>query len=142
MKINTWLINFLRFLLLASTAGAILILSLMSDPPDIANLTLWDKGNHFLAYLGLSAVFFLAFYRKKAKIIRLLILTMVCSWLYGALIEVLQNFTGRHMDTGDLLANTIGSITGCLCSWAFITFVSKVSSRKSAKKTAKKAKEA
>lgn len=130
MKNRAPIINFLRFVLLITTAGTILILSLMSDPPEFANVTLWDKGNHFLAYFGLSAIFFTTFFKKTSRIIRLLTFSVICSALYGALIEVLQNLTGRHMDSGDLLANLIGALIGSLTAWGIITLIMKVSKKR------------
>lgn len=82
------------------------ILSLIPSPSVGSN----DKFLHFIAYFGLSAMFS-ALNRHLAK----LIVIGVCLILYGVLLELLQGLTGyRMMDSMDMLANSLGVVTGLL----------------------------
>lgn len=68
---------------------------------------LWSFGLH-----GLEA-------RKGIKI-KVLILALTISIVYGAILEFLQQFVpGRMTDIYDLLANTLGAVMGTI---VFITF--------------------
>lgn len=89
----------------------------MPEPPQIpSEMPMLDKIEHFGAYLILAAL--LTFYlkrshlgRKKALVVSVLLMLVV-----GALIEVLQGYTGRNPEASDLLADFIGAVCGGLLS--------------------------
>jgi VanZ family protein len=102
-------------LLLAVT---ILILSVMPVPqmPKI-EVKAGDKIGHFLAYVVLSFTVFFEIARKFRWSInyrRWLSRAVLICILYGVVMECLQasSLFNRHFDIYDMLANTIGVVTG------------------------------
>ncbi len=86
----------------------VLTLSLMplKDKPDPL-IPFGDKVNHMLAFAALMAWFSALVPVKKYP---LLFVSLIA---YGALIEVLQHFSGyRYMELGDLLADSAGALVG------------------------------
>ncbi len=75
-----------------------------------------DKLLHFLVYGVLAILFFRNFqvsHGKKRGIARMMILSIVCSTLYGLSDEIHQAFVVyRHADGFDLLADFAGSLFG------------------------------
>jgi VanZ family protein len=99
-----------RFAFLLCLA-VVLVLALL-PPRVLIPSTLWDKANHFLAFVTL-AVLGLRSYPARARPVLWALLA------YGALIEVLQALTGyRSAEWLDLLADGVGLTAGWqLMSW-------------------------
>lgn len=85
-----------------------------------------DKWVHSFFHLVFTLVWFL-FFRKKMwaqSILRPLVLAVGFSFVFGILIELLQNYlsTTRNADYLDVVANIVGSLLGLL----LILFLEKV----------------
>jgi len=109
-----------RFLQLAFIAGAILWLSLMSDPPRIQTpFWGWDKAQHALAYgaMALTLGRFLSLWNLTAAWVWGL--SFISADIYGGLLEVLQGVvdTGRSCEWNDLLADAVGAGIICIFAW-------------------------
>ncbi len=90
-----------------SVAGLI-VLSLLPSPPQPPVIS-WDKAQHWFAYAGLMLWFAQAFTARFHW--------LGCLLGLGVVIEFLQSWTGyRHFDFGDMLANTVGVLSGLLLS--------------------------
>ncbi|WP_330472392.1 VanZ family protein [Vibrio harveyi] len=98
-------------LVLLSYATLIAYLSLSSgELQDWGNIAYLDKMQHAMAYsvFGFLGGFCVANWRQR-WIVALSIL------LFSAVIEVLQGYVGRQTSWHDLIANSIGILTGLLC---------------------------
>lgn len=97
---------------------AIIYLSLTPHPPQVAEFNYSDKVGHFLAY-GLVMFWFCQIYlRIKARI-----LTGIIFITMGITLEFLQDAGGiRVMETGDMLANSIGVFMGAILLLLFPRF--------------------
>jgi len=98
-------------LVLLSYATLIAYLSLSSgELQDWGNIAYLDKMQHVMAYSGFGFLggFCIANWRQR-WIVALSIL------LFSAVIEVLQGYVGRQTSWHDLIANSIGILTGLLC---------------------------
>lgn len=98
-------------LVLLSYATLIAYLSLSSgELQDWGDIAYLDKMQHAMAYSGFGflAGFCVANWRQR-WIVALSIL------LFSAVIEVLQDYVGRQTSWHDLIANSIGILTGLLC---------------------------
>ncbi|GAK24546.1 hypothetical protein JCM19052_5217 [Vibrio sp. JCM 19052] len=98
-------------LVLLSYATLIAYLSLSSgELQDWGNIAYLDKMQHAMAYSGFGFLggFCVANWRQR-WIVALSIL------LFSAVIEVLQGYVGRQTSWHDLVANSIGILTGLLC---------------------------
>lgn len=98
-------------------AAAIVVLSLLPDPPEIpVGFHFADKLAHFIAYLVLSFLVFASITggkRISTALNTILIVAALCLF-YGGLIEILQMFTGRQPEFWDLAADLIGALCGAL----------------------------
>ncbi|MHA2707954.1 VanZ family protein [Vibrio owensii] len=98
-------------LVLLSYATLIAYLSLSSgELQDWGDIAYLDKMQHAMAYSGFGFLvgFCVANWRQR-WIVALSIL------LFSAVIEVLQGYVGRQTSWHDLIANSIGILTGLLC---------------------------
>ncbi len=111
-----------RRVLLFLTAVSILVVSLIPRAPRIlSSVPHIDKLEHFIAYSALG--FFLALdlaLRLKKKLHFFLAAIAFCI-VYGAVIEFLQQYTGRSPELLDLAADMAGSGAGA----ALATLVNK-----------------
>lgn len=91
------------------TLLVVILLSLLSKPPDIQmDFEHADKLKHCFAYFVLACAF-LQFYRKQLYIVAALLVAL------GVLIEFFQGLGGvRVFDVLDMLANTTGVLLGML----------------------------
>jgi VanZ family protein len=80
---------------------------LTPHPPPEAAL-LWDKAEHFIAYFGVALMAVLGWSGRRAILLFLAVLAL------GGALEILQGFVGRDSEWDDMLANTLGAITGTL----------------------------
>lgn len=102
--------------------------SLMSAPVNTEAPEHLDKVMHFAAYFGLTLLWLI--YKWKLKItsqalsLKVIILIMILTVLYGIVIEVLQGrYTAdRIADGWDVTANSIGALLGAVI---FITVINK-----------------
>lgn len=104
------------WIVVATLALIIAVLSLTPRPEDILPVTLWDKLSHFLAYapLALSLGHALACSRWSKR--RVVLGGILLSTAYGGLMEGLQYFTPpRMLDPLDAFSNFLGSCFGMLC---------------------------
>ena len=96
----------------------IAILSLMRIANQSISFKHIDKLEHAFAYFMLT-FFWLASFLKANQLYKLII-CLVCI-LFGILIEVLQGITGyRTFDFADMLANSVGALTGLLIFNLFV----------------------
>ena len=82
----------------------------LSNLPEI-NYSNTDKIFHFVAYTGLSWLWFHAlFFKLKCNFLQALIISAIISVIFGIIIEVLQGVmtNTRVADNNDILANTLG----------------------------------
>jgi VanZ family protein len=85
--------------------------SLMPNPPALPN-TGGDKVHHFAAY-ALAALWWCAVLQG----LRRCALAVVALVLMGVVIEFLQGASGyRHFELADMIANSLGAMTGGLIS--------------------------
>lgn len=77
-------------------------LSLKPDPGDMF-VSLWDKALHVFGWFVVGGALTAAWgYRRYFTV------AIIALWCYSALIEVLQEFTGRQFSGMDMLANALG----------------------------------
>lgn len=94
---------------------AIFIQSSLPAPELYLEFRFSDKFAHFFAYAVLGILFFRALHPtgRKAHPLRLMILSVLLSTLYGISDEVHQHFVpSRCADAADALADMFGSIAG------------------------------
>lgn len=96
----------------------ITVLSLDPSPPPVEG-SYTDKINHFIAY-GTLSLFAFPFFSGLFKHGKVLI-PLFCI-LFGILMEILQQFTGRNFDVLDMAANTGGVLLGTLSSLTITAF--------------------
>lgn len=102
--------------------------SLMSAPVNTEAPEHLDKVMHFAAYFGLTLLWLI--YKWKLKIttqalsLKVIILIMILTVLYGIVIELLQGryTVDRIADGWDVTANSIGALLGAVI---FITVINK-----------------
>jgi VanZ family protein len=68
---------------------------------------IWDKALHFMAYFGLSGILCVALKADR----RVWVSTLLIA-LFGAVLEMLQGFTGRDPSIADEFANILGALAG------------------------------
>ncbi len=101
-------------------AALIVWLSLTSQPPQTFHL--WDKAQHFIAYLVLAG-WFGAVCRRSVYF-----LIVAAAAAMGIGLEFIQGGSGvRQFDSGDMVANGLGALAGVLAALtpmgdAFIRF--------------------
>ena len=104
-----------RIVLLVLLAAAILVLSLLPQPPLTPR---WfaglDKVQHWIAYGVLSFLVYITIQSPKEQRVLYFALTVFVCTMYGGLIEVLQSFTGRKPDVVDFFVNMFGAVTGSI----------------------------
>ena len=97
-------------------ACAICWLSLTSNPPQISGVLGWDKLRDAVAYALLTILVAQYLYIHYADIWKVGLYAVCFAVLYGGLIEILQLVlqTGRSAEWWDLVADTVGSVAGCV----------------------------
>jgi len=112
------LVKQLKHLPWAIWSLTILILSLLpgDNLPEI-DFTLFeiDKAVHFTLYFVLAILMYYSFFKiKNELIIKRVVVIVVIGILFGTLIEVIQGtlITNRTFDQFDILANSLGTVTG------------------------------
>lgn len=68
---------------------------------------MWDKAEHFIAYLGLTLLASLAWGLRRS-----LVAVFAGMVALGGALEIIQSFVGRDAEWGDFLANDLGALTG------------------------------
>ena len=85
----------------------------------IGRLHIWDKLQHFGAYLALSILPVIGFRDRRRGI-----LAGLSMFVLGALLEGGQHFSpGRSVERGDVIANGIGVSCGALLGLPFRTLI-------------------
>ena len=106
-----------RVALLSAVAAAILVLSLIPDPPiELGWLANADKVQHWVAYLVLGFLVYLTIQHGEKRRLAIVGLSVALCTIYGGLIEVLQTFTGRSADAIDFFVNMFGASAGAVAS--------------------------
>ena len=92
---------------IALTAILVLIVAFLTLTPSdkLPSAPGGDKLHHFLAFGAIA--FPIAFARP-----RLFVWIVLAVSAYGAVIEIIQPYVGRHGDIMDALANSIGAVAG------------------------------
>ena len=106
-------------LLILSIVWSILIFVLCTMPSyDLpkCRIPYMDKITHFVFFCVQSVLLSLLFrYRTKRSYMDIIILSTFSAFLYGGIIEVLQNeFFNRTGDLFDLIADTLGGLCGAV----------------------------
>ncbi|RKX86183.1 MAG: hypothetical protein DRP57_02065 [Spirochaetes bacterium] len=102
-----------RKALLIITAAAILILSLIPQAPNPASrIPYGDKLEHIAAYILLAFLLALNIALKVNSRLYTALLSAAICILYGAVIEFLQQYTGRSTELLDLIADLVGAGVG------------------------------
>jgi VanZ family protein len=94
---------------------AIWVMSSTSQPPSAHWLPFRDKGAHFLEYALLAGLLSHAFYGSfpGLRLRALFLSAALCAASWGLLDEIHQAFVpGRSADPRDLMADTLGALTG------------------------------
>lgn len=68
-----------------------------------AEVVPWDKAAHFLAFYGITVLFYLSFPRRRRMELALIAALLGCG------IEIVQQLTGRDASAADMLANASGA---------------------------------
>jgi VanZ family protein len=99
------------------TLGLVIWGELTGTEPHVLDLLgeVNDKVLHFIAYFGLAAMAATGFKSRRAVLVASLGLIVL-----GAVLEIVQGFTGRDMSFYDELANTAGVIAGAVSARAAI----------------------
>jgi VanZ family protein len=85
----------------------------------IGRLHIWDKLQHFSAYLTLSFLPVIGFRDRRRGI-----LAGLCMFVLGVLLEAGQHFSpGRSVELGDVVANGVGVSCGALLGLPFRTLI-------------------
>ena len=106
-------------LLILCVAWSILIFVLCTMPPNDLpkyRIPYLDKIAHFVFFFVQSILLSLLFrYRTKRSYPDIIILSTLSAFLYGGVIEVLQNeFFNRTGELYDLVADTLGGLCGAV----------------------------
>jgi VanZ family protein len=116
------LMDALLWSMAAATLGAILILSLRTQPP-LPAFVLADKVGHFAAYSVLTAAVLLAAVWRPRRGLgpfpgsaRAITLTVIA---LGALLELAQSFVGRDASMWDAAADALG-VAAAYGSWRLV----------------------
>lgn len=88
-------------------AAGVAHVMMMPPTPQINRLAIHDKLLHFLAFLALVVP--LSMVLTARRLLAVLVLGAIA---YGVVIEVMQPTVGRTAEVGDVLANSLGAITG------------------------------
>lgn len=92
-------------------------LSSLPIPVKAVKIPLFDKFAHIVLYAGLGGIIFALTreWNPKENIRVVVLFTVVCGGLYGALDEIHQRFVpGRTCSIFDLLADIIGTFLGAI----------------------------
>jgi VanZ family protein len=100
-------VQFLSYWLFWPGAALIAWEELTPRAPQLEGPFGWDKMDHFIAYFGLAAMATMV-----TGIGPRLFRAMTGVILFGGILEILQNFTGRDPELADFIANTIGAFAG------------------------------
>jgi hypothetical protein len=85
----------------------------------VGRLHIWDKLQHFSAYLALSSLPVIGFRDRRRGV-----LTALSMFVLGALLEAGQHFSpGRAVELGDVIANGAGVICGTALGLPFRTLI-------------------
>ena len=85
----------------------------------IGRLHIWDKLQHFGAYLALSSLPVIGFRDKRRGIV-----VGLSMFLLGVLLELGQHFSpGRSVELGDVIANGAGVSCGVLLAFPIRTLI-------------------
>jgi VanZ family protein len=104
---------------------AITVLALIPSDTVQIPISVWDKLNHFLAFLVLTALAFLAYPRQRAWLLALALCT------YGVLLELAQGLTGyRFASVYDVLADMVGIVLFLLMLLLYRLIVPRFSQRR------------
>lgn len=102
-----------------------LILILSFKAPSLnpkISFTNQDKVVHFLFYFVFVFLWYRYFFSIRRKTFRVVLIIVGIAILIGMLIEYLQGVitVDRHSDIYDVLANSLGALTGALFSFLFL----------------------
>jgi VanZ family protein len=105
---------------------ALFILALSISPsPNLPEMNLFepDKLAHLFVYGVLVYLALQAYKSVKDLTLRIIIVLISSSVLYGLLLEIVQKnfFPNRYFEWGDVIANTVGSILG----WIIFSYFNK-----------------
>jgi len=94
------------------TWGCVILLAILSLLPDqqMMRTGLPGRVEHFVAYAGSAAIAVAAYGATRGGM-----QIIGGFWVYGAILEYLQNFSpGRHPAIGDFAASALGALCGGL----------------------------
>jgi VanZ family protein len=101
--------------------AAVIVYSLIPQPPEPFSFDGVDKIEHALAYAALSLLFCLSFLPAESRpLLGIRLIVPLC--LIGAAIEFIQPSVGRHFDWFDMAANACGVLSG----WVAFLIIRKI----------------
>ncbi|MFR9546635.1 MAG: VanZ family protein [Rikenellaceae bacterium] len=89
------------------------LVSFSNDIPEI-KIPYIDKIVHFLFYIGLNFLLLTTLFVMNKDSWRYIIGVTLVAILYGVVIELIQPLTGRSCEVLDIVANSMGAISGVL----------------------------
>lgn len=98
--------------------AAIFIQSAYPSPDSLSSFPLGDKALHFIAYALMGVLFFRALGKTFPhwRVLRIALVSVLLTTLYGMSDEVHQSFVAARMAEGmDILADFAGGAFGVLC---------------------------
>ncbi len=102
-------LGFFRILLAVTAAGTLVLSLIPNTPQPPLDFPLLDKVEHAAAYAVLTFLSVGSFRgRSRVTVLRSI---LICS-AYGGLIEILQGFTGRTVESADFFFDFLGAAVG------------------------------
>ncbi|UZO81206.1 VanZ family protein [Aquimarina sp. ERC-38] len=133
MHIRNWLVRNLVIFGAVAYSALICYLSIgRISVPDQIHFNYSDKIGHFLAYFGLTVVWFTCFfvlYKKSNN--QSLVFAIFFSVIFGILMEVLQSWLTdyRTADWFDIMANTIGALLAGIAIKYNLKYIEQIKNR-------------
>ena len=87
----------------------------LTIPPFDLGISFQDLIGHFVAYGGLAGMAAMALHERRASIWAVVGLIAL-----GAVLEILQSFTGRETELYDAIANGVGAVCGGFSGGAIV----------------------
>jgi large conductance mechanosensitive channel len=91
------------------------------EPGADAEIAVWDKALHFIAYFGLAGIATVALRARRTALYAIIALVAI-----GGALEIIQGIVGRDSDIYDEVANTFGALVGGGMAWGFLALIGRL----------------